>query len=102
MSEMNAQDGDSIYLIASYNSWVVVNLHTDDMLLPVLNTENTSMAQLGKICGNSFGKVYAVNRHKRSNTDESPFTCSICNETFQQEKHLKNHVKTHSGDKPFI
>ena len=38
----------------------------------------------------------------RSHTGERPFPCDICNAAFITKGHLKNHMTTHNGTKPFV
>ncbi|XP_017486871.1 PREDICTED: zinc finger protein 1 [Rhagoletis zephyria] len=57
-----------------------------------------------KICNKAFANVYRLQRHMISH-DESAllrkFKCNQCDKAFKFKHHLKEHVRIHSGEKPF-
>lgn len=57
-----------------------------------------------KICHKAFANVYRLQRHMISH-DESAllrkFKCTQCDKAFKFKHHLKEHVRIHSGEKPF-
>ncbi|XP_049820641.1 zinc finger protein 1 isoform X3 [Aethina tumida] len=57
-----------------------------------------------KICHKTFANVYRLQRHMISH-DESAvlrkFKCTECDKAFKFKHHLKEHIRIHSGEKPF-
>ncbi|KAK4002739.1 hypothetical protein OUZ56_004543 [Daphnia magna] len=56
------------------------------------------------VCHKNFANVYRLQRHMISH-DESAglrkFKCTYCDKAFKFKHHLKEHVRIHSGEKPF-
>ncbi|CAH1101279.1 unnamed protein product, partial [Psylliodes chrysocephalus] len=57
-----------------------------------------------KVCNKTFANVYRLQRHMISH-DESAilrkFKCTECEKAFKFKHHLKEHIRIHSGEKPF-
>ncbi|XP_025414767.1 zinc finger protein 1 isoform X2 [Sipha flava] len=57
-----------------------------------------------KVCNKTFANVYRLQRHMISH-DESAvlrkFKCPECEKAFKFKHHLKEHIRIHSGEKPF-
>ncbi|PSN56925.1 hypothetical protein C0J52_07416 [Blattella germanica] len=57
-----------------------------------------------KVCNKTFANVYRLQRHMISH-DESAvlrkFKCPQCEKAFKFKHHLKEHIRIHSGEKPF-
>ena len=52
-------------------------------------------------CGQSFRYMSSLTRHMVVHSGEKRFVCHICSKAFTQEAHLKTHSILHTGEKPF-
>ncbi|KAG8446232.1 hypothetical protein GDO86_013904 [Hymenochirus boettgeri] len=46
-------------------------------------------------CDKSFGKNFDLQQHIRSHTGEKPFQCIVCGRAFAQKSNVKKHMQTH-------
>ena len=54
-----------------------------------------------RFCGKYFRKMFQLQNHIRKHTGDKPFVCHTCGKAFSQEVSLKTHMRIHSGVKPF-
>jgi KRAB domain-containing zinc finger protein len=53
-----------------------------------------------KYCNKQFKQNCVLRRHLRSHTGERPFVCHVCGMAFIRSGSLKKHFYTHSGERP--
>lgn len=58
--------------------------------------------QICDICNKAFVNIYRLQRHMLTHsTGNRKFKCSECGKAFKYKHHLKEHLRIHSGEKPY-
>ena len=63
---------------------------------PVLEETNSiKKKHKCQYCDKTFSKNFDLQQHVRSHTGEKPFQCIVCGRAFAQKSNVKKHMKTH-------
>ncbi|NWQ61238.1 ZN652 protein, partial [Neopipo cinnamomea] len=52
-------------------------------------------------CGKDFNMKQYFDEHMKTHTGEKPYICEICGKSFTSRPNMKRHRRTHTGEKPY-
>ncbi|ENN71701.1 hypothetical protein HUJ04_006168 [Dendroctonus ponderosae] len=67
----------------------------------VLENQEQCSTLICEICKKAFNNHSNLQIHMRTHTGDKPYVCVVCNKSFSQSCNLVNHVRIHTGEKPF-
>ncbi|XP_077359659.1 uncharacterized protein LOC144005400 [Festucalex cinctus] len=74
--------------------------HADHKALP-LAEQKPPPRLMCQFCPKSFLHAHNLRNHLRLHTGVRPYACDLCGKTFRQKVNLKIHARVHTGERPY-
>ncbi|XP_076804591.1 uncharacterized protein LOC143448655 [Clavelina lepadiformis] len=99
-SDKECSDSVEMFLNKSTASETINACKIDAQLL-VGNKNNKEKHFSCNFCEKSFKCKTNLKEHVRTHTGERPYQCQICDKSFIRNVNLLNHMRTHTGERPY-
>ena len=63
--------------------------------------ESNKKINFCEICNKNFPRPSALKNHNRTHTGEKPYKCEVCDKSFSVKCNKMTHLRTHTEEKPF-
>jgi len=64
------------------------------------NNVDISLQMACPVCGKQFATKHNLNQHMRVHSGERPFGCPVCGKGFKQKAHMQKHLSAHRNKEP--
>ena len=80
---------------------VSLELEVSDTSFDQSDTRTSTRLFKSEVCSAELKNASHLKNYIRTHSGEWPFKCEVCDAAFSQHVYLKTHVRTHTGKRPF-